>query len=86
MASTVQGTTRAPVSDSIVEGNAHSQRVEETSQQAFHPGTRQAKRDKRSEKLMKKLLLITLAVGRLAFIPAQRADAQTTTTIPGSQN
>jgi len=30
---------------------------------------------------MKKLLLITLTIGGLAFVPAQRADAQTTTTV-----
>jgi len=37
---------------------------------------RTQKRDKTKVKPMKKLLLITLAIGGLAFIPAQRSDAE----------
>src|SRR5438034_7250958 len=37
----------------------------------------------RRGKSMKKLLLIALAVSGLAFVPGQRADAQTTVGLPG---
>src|SRR6266513_829293 len=37
----------------------------------------------RRGKSMKKLLLIALAVSGLAFVPAQRADAQVTVGLPG---
>src|SRR5438034_5389787 len=37
----------------------------------------------RRGKSMKKLLLLALAVSGLAFVPGQRADAQTTVGLPG---
>src|SRR5438874_11453460 len=47
----------------------------------FNASSHASQTTNESQKLMKKLLLITLVIGGLAFVPAQRADAQTTTTI-----
>src|SRR5262249_10918564 len=40
-----------------------------------------AKQETETQKSMKKLLLIALAISGLALVPAQRSDAQSTTTI-----
>src|SRR5262249_37080675 len=77
------GTTRAAISDSITEGNALWGRVHDILSREFHPHTRQAK--KGSEKPMKKLLLITLAIGGLALMPAQHSEAQVTVLVPRTE-
>jgi len=56
-----------------LKGDAHFQSAKEILSRIFHPYTKQ---QTRRENYMKRLLLIALVASGLAFVPAQRSDAQ----------
>ncbi len=74
------GTARLSASDSIHRGRRIFYGVEEILSRSFHPS--QNNKQER-ENQMKKLLLIALVVSGLAFVPAQRSDAQVSVGIGG---
>ena len=71
------GTTRLRISDSLMEGDTGVNVSSEGLAGVAHV----AKQESKTQKAMKKLLLIALAISGLALVPAQLSNAETPTAV-----